>query len=96
MAKFEVVTAKVKKLVEVETTEEQLHLTLSKDEVAALWVVLRRIGGSPTKSMRKYTDNVYRAIYKAGLKLLENVNLCSVIDEQNTDANHICFKNTLE
>lgn len=56
----------------VETTKvivtEGITLTLDKDEVDVLNVILDRIGGDPAKSRRRITEGIVQALVDAGVR----------------------------
>lgn len=60
MAKLNVTTEKIP--VTVEKDVETFHLTLSKEEAKLLCRVLRKVGGHPDHSDRKYSDSIYDAL----------------------------------
>jgi hypothetical protein len=46
-------------------------LNLTADEAYALQIFLYKIGGCPRDSLRKYTDSIGRALYKAKLPQID-------------------------
>lgn len=49
-------------------TPEVVTLTLSRDEADVLTVIMARIGGMPTTSVRGYADNIQRALEDVGFR----------------------------
>jgi hypothetical protein len=58
MARAEKKMETVTRMVEVEKEEEVVQLTLSKEEAKALHMLLRKVGGCPDTSLRKYTEAI--------------------------------------
>ncbi len=69
MAKVTVSKKTTKKMVTVEKNVETktFLLELSEEEAMTLLIIWSRVGGSPTKSIRRYMDDICYAIRKHGI-----------------------------
>lgn len=54
-----------KKIIRV-VEENEYTLTLNEKEIQTLTSILARVGGSPTKSRRKYADSIAEALRTVG------------------------------
>ena len=52
--------------------EDGIQLNLTMEEAEFIKSVLRHVGGSPTLSLRKHSDNILRTLHSAGVKHYEN------------------------
>lgn len=57
----------VKKFIEVE--EPRIVLELSENEARTLYTIFQHIGGDPSKTARKYSDEVLHALNSSNLNL---------------------------
>lgn len=71
MANVSVENKKVKKMVEVFEEKKVFTLELSQEELNALSIVLRVVGGCPRTSIRKYTEEISDVIHGHTSKKLE-------------------------
>lgn len=62
MATAKIETKEVSVITTTTKEVQVLTLELSVEEVKAIYTILRKIGGSPDTSARKYIDSVYAAL----------------------------------
>ena len=58
----------------------KIVLELSQEEAEVLLAVTRHIGGHPSTSHRKYTDNIQRALYNAEVGINSKLNMVGSIE----------------
>lgn len=79
------------KLVTKVVSIDSVTVTLNEDEFYTLMTILHRVGGCPSSSPRRHTDNVMEAMLNAIDQQVDLSKLAKISTQVNTNSRSIYF-----